>query len=136
MSEVDLAHDPKAYPAEQVTRDGQVQGKEEGCALCAGLHLVAVGGHQYVSVSVTVYVYVYVHVYVYTCRETFLQAAIEALELPISHLSHCLSSFMFNVPLRLRFKCHFPLATSICAIFFLYFRLMKSMCSVKNGLPA
>ena len=44
--EVDLAHDPKAYPAEQVTRDGQWNGKEEGCALRAGLHLVAVSGHQ------------------------------------------------------------------------------------------
>ena len=47
MCVVDLAHDPKAYPAEQVTRDGPVERKEEGRALRADWHLVAVSGHQY-----------------------------------------------------------------------------------------
>ena len=37
--EVDLAHDPKAYPAEQVTRDGPVEGKRRGWRLACRLAL-------------------------------------------------------------------------------------------------
>ena len=64
--EVDLAHDPKAKPAEQVARDGPVwKGREEGCALCAGWHLVAVRGHQYVYVYMYTHTHMFAHIYVY-----------------------------------------------------------------------
>ena len=37
--EVDLAHDPKAYPTEQVTRDGPVERKRRGLRLVCRLAL-------------------------------------------------------------------------------------------------
>ena len=36
--EVDFAHDPKAYPAEQVTRDGPVEGKRRGLRLACSMY--------------------------------------------------------------------------------------------------
>ena len=56
--ELDLSHDPKAHPAEQVTRDGPVEGKRRRLHLaCRLAFLVAVSGHQYV----------YVYIYIYMC---------------------------------------------------------------------
>ena len=45
---MDPAHDPKAHLAEQTTYDGPLEGKEEVCALCEGLHFVAGNGYQYI----------------------------------------------------------------------------------------
>ena len=54
--QVDLAHDPKAYPAEQVTRDGPVEGKRRGLRLVCRL---ALSSCERTPVCNCIYVYMY-----------------------------------------------------------------------------
>ena len=61
LCEVDLAHDPKAYPAEQVTRDWSLERERE--RLCPVSRL-ALYTNMYTCMYVRMYLCTYVSMYV------------------------------------------------------------------------